>query len=131
MGWTGLYRKPGQTNLEFFRREFQGPVRVGMLSDEWADRRILDAATVRGTVYMAVELNWSDGRKFAYGTVVLTRPSRERGCNFMYKDMTEFEGPVEALCPARILDYLSPLDADNPRYEYARAWRARCWENIR
>jgi hypothetical protein len=109
MGSTGLHRKPGLTDRQFFEDEF----RLGLQRDG----EIVDCATVASTFYAAVR-DYADGKVWAL--VVLMQRSRG-DFNFHYKELTETMGPAEDRCPLRILDLLSPTDN-----EYAVEWRERC-----
>ena len=85
--------------------------------------RVLGAARVANTVYMAVECtDKTTGKSFVLAAVVLISNTRKHG--FGYKDMTETIGPCECACPDRIMRLLSPV-ADIPNPSYATEWRAR------
>jgi len=85
--------------------------------------RVLDAARVANTVYMAVECtDKATGKSFVLAAVILISNTRKHG--FGYKDMTETMGPCECACPDRIMRLLSPV-TDIPNPSYAADWRAR------
>jgi len=85
--------------------------------------RVLGAARVGNTVYMAVECtDKATGTSFVLAAVVLISNTRKHG--FGYKDMTETVGPCECACPDRIMRLLSPV-TDIPNPGYAAEWRAR------
>jgi len=109
MGWSYTHRDKGTSNVEYFRADWE---RGGTY-------QLLDGATVGGTFYAAIR--GQDGEVFA--AVTLTRWVRDV-FNFGTKDMTEHMGPVEARCPDRILDLLTPTTD-----ETANAWRAKCREH--
>ncbi len=87
-------------------------------------RSVLRSAVVRmRTYYAALEVKRAGAQREVIGTVCLIRysPRDREGYIFGYKDMSEDMGPVEAACPVRILDLLTPTDNEN-----AQQWRARC-----
>lgn len=89
-------------------------------------RRCMDIAMTLNVAYCAVEMiEKATEERRVIAVVVLMRYSRNRDYGWGYKDMDENWGPVEAQCPARILDLLTETDNEN-----AREWRARCRENI-
>lgn len=86
-------------------------------------------------VYIAVK-NLKDGYIYCQ-TYMLYRAPKSSYENFGYKPISEFMGPVNAQCPKRILDKLTPLDELVEKFnytedgvEYARGWRKRCLESI-
>ena len=88
---------------------------------------VLASSMVGTTYYAACERVESGGDRCVFAVICLTRRNSgaRDGCTFGYKDMSEDMGPHESTCPASILDRLSPTESD-----YARAWRARCRENL-
>ena len=105
MGWIGKHKDRSTSHLDFFRGEFGDSV--------------LAASSVGSTVYLAYRyVSTEPAYNYVGAVVVLTRWA---GDEFWYKDMSEVEGPVEAKCPGRILDMLSPTED-----ERALAWRDRC-----
>lgn len=120
MGWTFYDKDPDRTAQDEIR---------GLL--EWTSEntvsRVLDMATVKRTIYAAVETTTiATGEKHVWAAVVLIsyRRSSDWG-NFGYKDMEEGMGPVESECPLRILRL---LDEPAPN-EWAAQWRERCRAN--
>ena len=112
MGWTTLHRVPGTTDREFFEAEFPDTLT--------RNGEILDCATGGGAFYAAVRTR-ETGQVWAL--VVLVRRSGAgagRWGNFGYKEMDERMGPVEARCPARLLDLLSPLPECRHEQDYCR-----------
>jgi len=92
-------------------------------TSEHRTNRVLDAARVAGTVYMAIEsTDTATGKSFVFAAVILISNTRAHG--FGYKDMTETMGPYECACPGRIMRLLSPV-SDIPDPSYAADWRAR------
>lgn len=111
MGWTFTHREKDTPIRTFFEREFAGPGRV------------IDCAVVhRNTAYIAYEL--PDNRVAAI-VCMLSYARDEYGNNFGYKDVDESMGPIDAKCPRRILEKLTPTN-----YEYANDWRRRCWARL-
>jgi hypothetical protein len=106
MGWYYQQRDKGQSNKDYFEREFPSI-------------RILDCATVKHTFYAAAERRDSPGEVFALVILINWAPGDR--FNFGYKDMDETMGPCECECPARILDLLTPTAS-----EWANTWRASC-----
>ena len=85
--------------------------------------RVLAAARVANTVYMAVKVTEkATGNSYVLAAVILISNTRKHG--FGYKDMDETMGPCECACPDRIMRLLSPLE-DIPNPGYAADWRAR------
>jgi hypothetical protein len=92
-------------------------------TSEQRTNRVLDAARVASTVYMAIEsTDKTTGKSFVFAAVILISNTRKHG--FGYKDMTETMGPCECACPDRIMRLLSPV-TDIPNPSYAADWRAR------
>jgi hypothetical protein len=85
--------------------------------------RVLAAARVANTVYMAVKIiQTTSGNSYVLAAVILISNTQKHG--FGYKDMDECMGPGECACPDRIMRLLSPIEEiPNPRY--AAGWRAR------
>jgi hypothetical protein len=85
--------------------------------------RVLAAARVANTVYMAVKITEKAiGNSYVLAAVILISNTRKHG--FGYKDMDETMGPGECACPDRIMRLLSPIE-DIPNPSYAAEWRAR------
>ena len=85
---------------------------------------VLRSALVKmRTYYAAVELLRPDRGREVVGIVCLVRynPRDREGYVFGYKDLDETMGPLEAECPAAILDLLTPTDNT-----HALAWREQC-----
>lgn len=116
MGWMYCQRPRGVSDTSFFNDQLCGE-----------RSRVVDAARWRGVSYLALEV--PDG---VIGVVCLTvtRARANDRLTFGYKDMTEDMGPVEARCPVRILDLLSPLDQilvpGSDGHRYAAEWREQC-----
>lgn len=113
MGWYFQHRERGESNIDWFRREF--------CPDE--PEKLIDVATKNGVAYCAFRAD----RVFAL--VVLTQWRRGDYHNYGYKDMDEAMGPNEDDCPRRIFDLLDPLPVDraDPVVDgnWAAQWRAR------
>ena len=85
--------------------------------------RVLAAARVTNTVYMAVKITEkTTGKSYVLAAVIMISNTRKHG--FGYKDMDETVGPCESACPDRIMRLLSPIE-DIPNPSYAVDWRAR------
>ena len=85
--------------------------------------RVLAAARVTNTVYMAVKITEkTTGKSYVLAAVILISNTKKHG--FGYKDMDETVGPCECACPNRIMRLLSPIE-DIPNPSYAADWRAR------
>ena len=86
-------------------------------------QRVLGAARVGNTVYMAVKTTEkATGSFYVFAAVILISNTRKHG--FGCKDMDECMGPCECTCPDRIMRLLSPIE-DIPNPSYAAEWRAR------
>lgn len=120
MGWLSYHRAKGESNLDHFRRQFDGE-----------RGRVLDCATVGNVAYIAYCVQPKDRSPYVGALVVLTQwvPRPADGMNFAYKDQDESMGPTQTRCPQRILDQLSPLAAcpygDDGR-RWASEWREAC-----
>jgi hypothetical protein len=90
---------------------------------EHRTQRVLAAARVANTVYMAVKTTEkATGSFYVFAAVILISNTRKHG--FGYKDMDETVGPYECACPDRIMRLLSPI-TDIPSPSYAAEWRTR------
>jgi len=129
MGWTGYYREPGESDRAHIGRE--------VLGDRY---RITECATVRNTFYALCEPTGDTGEAFAL--VVLqqrdnrnNRNNKRTRCfpgqdmNYWRKELEESMGPVEAACPARVLDAIEERIPVPPN-DYAAEWRQRCRANL-
>jgi hypothetical protein len=93
-----------------------------------ATNRCLDVALKLNVCYAAIEtIQKETGDREVWAAVYLIRYVRNPfdGMDFGYKDMSEHMGPVQADCPARILDRLTVTDNEN-----ALEWRRRCREAL-
>ncbi len=121
MGWLVSYEKlrHGET-VDSRMRENMSWSQHDAASGE--RHEIIASATVGSTWYAAVKHTLTNGTFRTFALVCLTsKGSRRPHDGFGYKDMTENMGPCECSCPMRILDLLTPTDA-----EYANDWRQRC-----
>jgi len=117
MGWTFLHRAKGLRTEDIFRQDFgEGVLRFRLVG--------------RSEAYMA----YRTGKGPVIGLVCLTQYRSRDRCNFGYKDMDESMGPYYYNCPKEILEMLSPLEEvyalGSTRYESAKNWRDKCWENL-
>lgn len=95
MGWLFYERRKGETNVEHFGAKYG------------EGYTLIDGATVGGVFYAAVR---NEETGLVSCDVFLTKWVPNDPYNFGYKDMSESWGPVEARCPTRILDLLSPTE---------------------
>jgi len=123
MGWTGLRRVPGaMTDAEFFAREFGLEIKA--------------STTKRGVFYGVVEMEAAkderlvpdESGKVRTAIIVLMKRGNRDGYNFRYKEMSEFMGPCETGCPAKLLNMLSPLTVTEGSCDWAAEWRRKCRE---
>ena len=121
MGWVTIDRTEGMSNMWVFRSEFPSVKFIDM-----TERTV-------GDIYAAAEVTDEHGNPFVLGMVIA---ARWRNGQYMYRFMTEEAGPVDSLCPRRILDLLTPLKELEERglmpglsLEWARKWRMRCYTN--
>ena len=97
---------------------------------ECADHKskVLRSALLSMRVYYAAieRVQSTTGQRQVWAAICLVRynPRDREGYIFGYKDMEESMGPCERDCPERILDLLTPTDA-----QYALRWRADCRAN--
>lgn len=114
MGWTFSHRAKGLSDREWFQR--QGCFTWS--SPDCADYRVIETATVDRKVFHAVlemnasrrpELTPDENGKVRIALVFLIKWVPNDHYNFGYKDMDEFMGPCETVCPEKILDMLSPI----------------------
>lgn len=120
MGTTCTNKPVGMSMKDFF---IQHVLR-------WGDHlphvyRVLETAYKMPIFYAAIEMvnkETSDRQVWA-AAIKVTQTRGDNG--FCYKEMDETLGPVQAECPAKILDLLTPTDNEN-----ANEWRARCRRNL-
>lgn len=121
MGWSCTY-KPKHESATDFMLHSSGVFTWG--PDCPATYTVLATSIVNlRTFYAAVErVCKTTGKREVWAAVILlSYHSKSRSENFCWKSMDESEGPVEARCPERILDLLTPTENT-----YAIEWRARC-----
>lgn len=115
MGWTGTILSKGFCKT---RKD-----RIILCDKYFSDGvKVLRSVMVGDTYYAAVK-KLNDDEEIIFGAVILTKVNRIDPLNveFLYKPMTEFEGPLECQCPNRILNLLSPTTE-----EWALEWRRNC-----
>ncbi|WP_425953297.1 DUF6927 domain-containing protein [Ralstonia pseudosolanacearum] len=122
MGWTETHKPKGQSLADFF-------VEHGVM--RWSDEScfaytILDSALVSACAwYAAVErVEKATGDRTVWAAVILVRmfwSTGPFGFNICFKDGGERDCPVEATCPERLLDLLTPTVDES-----SLNWRARC-----
>lgn len=89
-------------------------------------------SSVVGSVYYAAVRRWKGTPTDVVDTravVCLTHTCTKDYCDFGYKVLGEDMGPNESKCPVTILDLLDPLNDENDKNGWARAWRDRCREH--
>ena len=124
MGWTTFHKPDTETVKATLQREV-----FDFSGDD--TRRLLDLALVGSVAYAAVERIHPDGHREVSAYVVLTDRDRHSRFNFGYKDMHEQMGPCESRCPARILDLLTPVEAQGECAAWADHWRLRCRTHLK
>lgn len=129
MGTTVLHREKGQTAAAFFAEEF----------GEAYAKAVRATASKPGVFFAVVEVPAAEKQNLVpdengmvrYCWVVRTGhgDGRRALANFSYAEQTEFMGPLEANCPVRLLDMLSPIKddgRDDTPSAWARGWRRKC-----
>ena len=96
---------------------------------------VKDALVNRGTYYALVKVSPKEegAKPLHYLAVALVRYYPSSDYDISVKHMDESMGPCEKNCPKAILDLadeLSPLNDENDRNGYARAYRAACRERL-
>ena len=114
MGWLYQSRMRGQSNREWFEKEF-------------SSLEFLECATYLGTFYAAVRPK-AKPETPAMCLVILCRWIPNDVYNFGYKDMDETMGPYGARCPEKVLKALGPLEPG--KYPYAEEFRRLCWDLV-
>lgn len=113
MGSTGVFLPSSvKTREQFFHAELEHGYLIG---------DVIDHAVKGTTIYIAFRT--PEGEINA--AVVLT--FKQRDGMWIYKGMTEREGPYEDKCPKRILRLLTN-PAPNQR---AEEWRSRCYSHFK
>ena len=118
MGWTSEHRDKGTSNKDWFAMQL-----------DHAGGKVLDAATVGNTCYIAYQVTDDDGSQYTTAIVALTQWRPHDAYNFSAKVIDESMGPGEHRCPERILNQLSPLNEipfSGKSLEWATAWRVAC-----
>lgn len=108
MGWTS-FPKADKTPRAII---------VDELTSHDGKEQVLAITNSGGVAYVALRTRKGD----VVGIVVLNRTSRGE---FSYKISDESMGPVDANCPKKILDMLTPTNN-----AYALEWRERCRDNL-
>ena len=119
MGWLVSDRPlTHETPADYLTRHYTNET-------EEARSEVLAASQVGRAVYMAVrhthKAGEHAGRTYTYAAVILVFNNARDG--FGRKSMSEFSGPCEVDCPARIMALLSPLE-EIPDLGSAAGWRA-------
>ena len=133
MGWTGV-QAHGRKGGAIAMLAAHSDLRVGYT---WGtgprQLTILELATGPGGVYGVLEKkDTTTGEAIRFALVVLTQ---RRSGEFLYKEMTEFEGPAETGMPLSLFKQLSPV-ADIRRMEpltnveHLESWRRAVRERL-
>ena len=123
MGWTTMH-------LDISAKQFF----INMFENE-PNYEMLDIA-IKNFREVYIALKHKD-KGYVYCQTYMLYRAPKKYENFGYKPVWEFNGPVNANCPKRILDLLTPLDKlakmDNfgeKPIEWAKEWRNRCYDNL-
>lgn len=120
MGWTSMHHSG---NIHDF------------IAEEFSDSdygEVVDHSKIGRVLYIAFRLGPRSGKLAGKITalIFLISTNKRKYHNFSYKAMDETVGPVEAKCPIRILNLLSPLeelyDPESWSYKHAKEWREKC-----
>lgn len=118
MGWLFSHRDRGISTEDYLAQSLG------------TDGKIVASSSHLNVSYLAVETAAGIS-----AVVVLTQWDPRGWHNFGTKWIDESMGPVQARCPARILDLLSPVSelySGSPSQQrYATEWRDACRETIR
>lgn len=117
MGSTGTNRAAGLTDLEYFTRQWPDALGEG---GYWT---VLAHNSTRDGFFAAIrDSRFADTTDEHFILVVKkTWYPRAAWENFIYKDMTDREGPVEKGASLAVLDAVPATD-----HEYAGPWRESC-----
>jgi hypothetical protein len=140
MGWLFMHRPKGYTECSWIERQFGAEY----------SKKIVAVSSSLGVTHVVIQIPAHEETSLVPDEngnvrlclVLLTKWVRGDDYNWGYKDMSEFSGPVEAKCPLKLLDMLSPFKpeaiaeaeakrAAHPKEEFfyhptlsARDWRA-------
>lgn len=124
MGWTGVRARAGVSRLDMLASCSSFSV-----GHSWntSDATILveDLKSAPGGVYGILKKTvHASGKVLRFALVVLTET---KSGEFLYKELTEFEGPTETRYPLSFLKRLSPPEelATGSSLQYIQEWRAR------
>lgn len=118
MGWISIHLDNSESVKDWFKSEYSDKTKF----------EVLDIAIVqRTTLYAAVK---NVEYNFVYCAVYLLSYNKHEYCNFSYKNISEFSGPVQYHCPKRIMNLLTPLDKWPyiDQIKYAVNWRKKVME---
>lgn len=113
MGWTFTHRARGISNTDWFA-DYMGDGRDG-------GRGLVETAQSGSVVFGAYRTHQGD----IIAAVILVKWVPNDWYNFGWKAMTETEGPIDADCPDKVWNMLTPLDELKSDPGYAAAWRDR------
>ncbi|WP_159599936.1 DUF6927 domain-containing protein [Agromyces humi] len=122
MGSTGIHRRKGQTNREFFAAQVLSPEHHEVLADI---TRREPAGSEWSNVYYAAVRDNRTGSVFALVIPFTRVPNPNAYTNFYYKTMDETVHPLYYDATAAILDALT-----DTTYEGAKEWRDKAREAV-
>lgn len=117
MGWTGMRASFYKTNGTINRKKECD----NLLKEQLEKKYVLIESQMVGTTYYSAIRNIETNVISA--TIILTMSNLREYDNFQYKVIDENMGPVEAKCPQRIIQLLTPTDD-----EITNKWRKKCRE---
>lgn len=118
MGSTGTNRTAGLTDLEYFTRQWPDALGEG---GYWT---VLAHNSTRDGFFAAIrDSRFADDPEMNHFILVVKKSWYPRAAweNFIYKDMTDREGPVELGASLAVLAAVPATD-----HEYAGPWREKC-----
>lgn len=120
MGWYYEHKPQGLSTSDYLKKELSW-------ESNTAVSRVLEIRVKQLRVaYAAVETIIKDtGERKVWAFIALIQHCPKSYWNFGYKLMDETVGPVEAKCPASVLDRLTPTSSG-----YALEWRERCRKHL-
>lgn len=117
MGSTGTNRTAGLTDLEYFTQTWPDALGEG---GYWT---VLASNSTREAFYAAIRDSRFAGTTDEHFILVVKKDWYPRAAweNFVYKDMTDYMGPVELGASLAVLDAVPATE-----HEYAKPWREKC-----
>jgi hypothetical protein len=131
MGWTGSHydSRERASTLDLLRRNTSYFVGNTWRPGDTVEIEVEQLHASRGVVFGVLKhTNLGTRRSVRFALIVLVERCRKNS-EFLVKEMTEFEGPVETGMPAPLFNKLSPLDEVEKETlsntVHAAEWRAR------